>query len=215
MYAALCRIQDLGRKHPVLSVVFIIIFAVWLLLLPFFLSGCVARRTYVLPAQSAKTDVDFEQVVTLRLPLVNQPDGAMIFCTSSDAASRISQGLMVYALMVYAKKLDDSHVRVRDIDGEERNLEMPNDESPRGLGTVWPEKTARTCGIAPTSPIGSYAMVMWAEFTLFMKRTGPSEVSYTVGLADSTLRLHYPLTPPDRALLHKNAVPYEIVNLLF
>jgi len=103
---------------------------------------------------------------------------------------------------------------VRDIDGEERDLEMPNDESPRGLGTIWPEKTARTCGIAPPSPIGSFAIVMWGEFVLFMKRTEQG-MTYEVGLSDNVMDLHYPLTPEDRALLHKNAVPSEVANLLY
>lgn len=202
MNAAFQRIYDWGSKHPVLSVLLVIGFAIWLLLLPFFLSGCAKPGTYVLFAQNAKHDADMAHAITLRLPLMNQPEGAMIFCRSPST-------------MVFAKRIDDYNVRVRDPDGEERQLKMPKDESPVGLVTYWPEKSAQTCGIAPPSPVGTTAMLMWGEIVLFMKRTGQSEMSYEVGIREATLRLHYPLTPEDRVLLHKNAVPSEIANILY
>jgi len=167
-----------------------------------FLCSCAKTGTYVLFAQNAKHDSDMAHAITIRLPFQNQPDGAMIFCFSPST-------------QVYAKRLDDSHVHVRDPDGEERDLELPNDESPVGLVTYWPEKSAQTCGIAPPSPVGTHAYIMWGEFVLYMRRSGQDEMSYGIGLREDILRLHYPLTPADRALLHKYAVPDEVANRLY
>ena len=165
-------------------------------------TACYKTGTYVLFAQNAKYDADMAHAITLRLPFQNQPDGAMIFCSSQST-------------QVYARRLDDSHVRVRDPDGEERTLELPNDESPIGLVTYWPEKSARFCGIAPSSPIGTHAYVMWGEFVLYLKRTGVNEMSYGVGIREDVLNLSYPLTPADRALLHRNAVPAEVADRMY
>ncbi|MBI5654398.1 hypothetical protein HZC53_01960 [Candidatus Uhrbacteria bacterium] len=191
---------DWGSKHPVLSVLFLVAIATWLLLLPFFLLGCATPNTYVLPAQSAKTDADFERVITLRLPFENQPTGAAIACESKD-------------YRIFAIKIDDYRVHVREHDGEERDLEMPGDGSPRGLVTVWPDGGATKCGLANLTPVGTEAYVMWREFTLFMKRTGIAQARYRI--AGDVLDLHFPLTPEDRTLLRKRSVPSEIADLLY
>ena len=168
----------------------------------FFTLACAKTGTYVLFAQNAKSDADMAHAITIRLPFQNQPDGATIFCSSPSA-------------LVYARRLDNSHVSVRDPDGEERDLELPNDESPLGRVTYWPEKTARACGIAPPSPVGTHAYVMWGEFVLYLKRSGVNEMSYGVGIREEDLRLSYPLTPQDRAFLHKHAVPAEVADLMY
>lgn len=200
MYFTILRIYDWFLKRPVIGFLFLGAFVAWLLLLPFFLSGCAVPNTYVLPAQSAKTDADFERVITLRLPFENQPAGSAIFCESKD-------------YRIFAVKIDDFHVHVREHDGEERDLEMPGDGSPRGLVTVWPDGGATKCGLADLTPVGTEAYVMWRDFTLFMKRTGIAQARYRI--AGDVLDLHFPLTSEDRALLRKRSVPSEIADLLY
>jgi len=200
MYPVFFRFYQWGRERPVLSCLFVVLVAAFLLFLPFFLSGCAKPGTYVLFAQNAKTDVDMGRAITLRLPFENQPVGASIFCESK-------------TFLVRATKLDESHVRVRDPDGEERDLELPGDGAPVGLVTYWPEGMAGICGIAVQAPVGTEAYVMWRDFTLFMKRTGLAQARYRI--ADDVLDLHYPLTAEDKVLLRKRSVPVEIANLLY
>lgn len=199
MYIVFCRLYEWGRERPILSCLFVVLIAAFLLLLSYLLSGCATPGTYVLFAQNAKTDADMGRAITLRLPFENQPVGATIFCESK-------------TFLVRATKLDDTHVRVRDPDGEERELELPGD-APVGLVTFWPEGAAATCGIAVQAPVGTEAYIMWRDFTLFMKRTGIAQARYRI--ADDVLDLRYPLAPEDRALLRKRSVPAEVANLLY
>jgi len=200
MYQIFFRFYQWGRERPVQSCLLAVLIVAFLFLLPFFLSGCATPGTYVLFAQNAKSDADMGRAITLRLPFENQPVGATIFCESK-------------TFLVRATKLDDTHVRVRDPDGEERDLELPGDGAPVGLVTFWPEGAAGICGIAVQSPVGTEAYVMWRDFTLFMKRTGLAQARYRI--SDDVLDLHYPLTAEDKALLRKRSVPMEVADLLY
>lgn len=198
MYPILFRFWQWGRERPVFSCILAAAVAAFILLLPFFL-GCAAPGTYVLFAQNAKSDADMGRAITLRLPLEDQPVGATVFCESK-------------TFLVRATKLDDARVRVRDPDGEERELELPGG-APVGLVTFWPEGQAAICGIGVQSPDGTEAYVMWRGFSLFLRRTGPATARYRI--AEDVMDLHYPLTAEDRALLRKRSVPAEVADLLY
>ncbi len=158
-------------------------------------------RTFVLFAADAREDKDMARVPTVRLPLWNQPPGATIFC-------------QVGSVRVSATRYDDTRVKLRKLDGSEEVVEVPDDDGmPAGLTTHWPNGVvADRCGLDPSSPIGSRAYVLWGAMTLRLERTDPEFVTY--GNGEEYLRLHLPLTDADRAVLHRHAVPVEIVRLL-
>jgi len=174
---------------------------VMITVLAFWLMQCGRPSTYVLFAGNAKDDTAMRNAITLRLPLEGQPQGAMIFCETGQAR-------------VLAMRVDNSHVRVRETDGEERMLETPNDGFPVGLVTFWPNGKAEHCGIAPPAPVGTSAYILWGEFTLYMQKVEPNIIKYRAGLEGDSMSLPFPLTPDARATLYKHAVPKEVVDLL-
>lgn len=160
------------------------------------------NRTFVLFAADAREDDDMARVPTVRLPLRNQSPGATIFCQSGSA--RVS-----------ATRYDDVRVKLRTFDGSEEVVEVPDDDGmPAGLTTRWPNgAVAERCGLDPSSPIGSYAYVRWGAVTIRFERTDPEFLTY--GTGEGYLRLRFPLTDADRAVLHRRAVPAEVVRLLY
>jgi hypothetical protein len=162
--------------------------------------GCGKAPTYILFAGNARDDNDVERVPSLRLPFTGQPDGARIFCEGD--------GTHVWAL-----KIDDGKIRVRDPDGLERVLDLPGDGAPVGLVTFWPQGTARHCGIAPDSPVGTYAFWMWRQLLIRMRKLGEGKMLYVLGEAE--LVLNEPLKGEDRRLLLEETVPDRLVSTMY
>lgn len=165
-------------------------------------SACGHGRTYVLFAATAREDKDMERVMTLRLPLWNQPPGATLFCQYGGIRMSVT-------------RYDDTRVRLRGFDGSEQIVDVPDEDGlPTGLATWWPHGVvAQRCGLDPSSPFGSHAYVQWGTTTMRMERTDPEYVTYHAG--GKNLRLRFPLTDWDRSILQSHAVPAEIVQLLY
>jgi len=175
-------------------------FFVCLCLIAALLAGCGAPNTYVIFAQNFSDDEALNHAISIRLPLENQPAGAMISCEAGK-------------IRVSAIRLDQSRVRIHDFDGKEWVYEAPDDALPVGLITKWPAGSAEKCGIDPLAPVGTQAYFLWGRRYVFLQRVALNQLRVRVD--EDSADLSFPLAERDRAKLRKLSVPEQIVRIMY